>query len=269
MRKPLAAAIAVALLIAGCMGDDDSGRVSAPVVERDAARAAGIPIAGATPAQRRVLRSILAGMGHTRIERIELSEATGRWPDGDVVLFRAPRDDLRAEWESHLVGGVFRDRSLAERLPTVAVVAAGYAWSNVARAKPDSSFRPFRADDANAVLAGLERAARKSSAELERVELLQPEGVAVAARLRVSKPARFLSERWQTLVHELDADTARYEGRYLEIVDGRGHPVLEEFGASRLDWGGGGPVDKRYAGCVFLGIAPATSYDPPPCPVED
>jgi hypothetical protein len=267
VRKPLAAAIAAAFLMAGCMGDDDSEGVSA-LVKRDATRAAGIPITGASPAQRRVLRSILAGMGRTRIEGIELSEATGRWPDGDLVLFRVPRDDLRAEWDSHLVGGVFRDRSLTERLPTVAVVAAAHGASNVARANPDSSFRPFRAEDANAVLAGVEHAARKSGAELERVELLQPEGLAVAARLQVSKPARFLSERWQTLVHELDADTARYEGRYLEIVDGRGRPVLEEFGVSRLHWGGGGPADRRYAGCVFIGISPPMSYDPPPCPVE-
>jgi len=250
------------------MGDDGGGPPAA-LVHRDHARAAAVPITGATPAQRRVLRSILAGMGRTRITRIELSDAAGGWPEGDVVVFRGARNDLRAEWEAHLVGGVFRDRSLRERLPKVAVVAAASGASSVARAKPDSSFHPFRAEDAASVLAGVERAARRSGADLEEVQLLQPEGLAVAARLRVEQPARFLSEDLHTIFEELDADTARYEGRYLEIVDRRGRPVLNEFGASRLHWGGGGPVDRRYSGCAFLGISAPVGYKPPPCPVED
>jgi hypothetical protein len=208
-------------------------------------------------------------MGRTRIRRIELSEARGDWPEGDVVVFRTARGDLRADWEAHLVGGVLRDRSLRDGLPRIAVVASWSGASSVARFEPDSRFRPFGVTEVGAVVAGVERAAQRSGAELERVELLQPEGLAVAIRLRVTKPARFLSEDLDTVFEELDADTARYEGRYLEVVGPQGRPVLEEFGASRLHWGGGGPVDKRYAGCAFLGISAPMGYKPPPCPVED
>lgn len=268
MRTALAAAVAGTLVAAGCLGDDEGGPPSA-LVERDQARAASVPITGATSGQRRLLRSILAGMGRTRISRIELSDARGRWPDGDVVALRTARGDLRADWEAHLVGGIFRDRSLEQGLPNVAVVASWSGASTTARSKPDARFRPFDADDAAAVVSGIERAAKRGGAELERVELLQPEGLAVAARLRVTRPGRFLSERLDTVFEDLDGDTARYEGRYLEIVDRRGRPVLKEFGVSRLHWGGGGPVDRRYAGCVFLGIAPAVGYEPPSCPVDE
>jgi hypothetical protein len=76
-----------------------------------------------------------------------------------------------------------------------------------------------------------------------------------------------LSERWTILLEALDRDTARYEGRFLELVDAHGKPFVRDFGASRLHWGGSW-LAKRYEGCAFLGLSAPIGYDPPPCPVE-
>ncbi len=262
--------IAAGTLAAGCMGDDTTS--ASALVARDEARASSVRITGASSSQRRLLRSILAGMGNTRITEIDIRATTRpRLPDGQAMSLHAKHDDdLRAGWEQMLVAGVFSERSGLLALPPIATAGSRQIRGSmtIGATKPDPRFKPFRRDDAGAVLDGIERAARRSGAKLERVELLQPEGLAVAARLRVEQPARYLSERLDVLFEELDSDTARYEGRYLEVVDGRGRPVLKEFGVSRLHWGGGGPVDKRYAGCAFLGLSRPSGYDPPPCPVE-
>src|SRR5215210_8200959 len=252
------------------MGGDDSVYNHA-LVPRDEVRAAAIPIIGATPAQRRILKSILSGMGTTRITRIEVSKAGGRWPHGQLVSFDATRrTDVRAEWEQGLVAGVFRDRSVEEGLPKLSVFGSRQMQgaSAMARARPDPSFKPFQSDDAAHVVAGVEKAADRSNASVDRIALLQPAGLAVAIRLHVDDPARFLSERWLTLLGVLNEDTARYEGRFLEVTDARGKPFVQDFGASRLHWGGS-RHDRRYSGCAQFGLTGGRiGYDPPPCPVE-
>jgi hypothetical protein len=271
MTRTLVLLGVAAAAAAGCMGDDDDQRVTPGLVQKSEAHAARVRIEGGSPGQRRLLRSILTGVGRTGIRHVEVTGA-GDWgsPRGVEVRFESkPQGDLRAGWEERLVAGVFRDRSAELGLPKViAVSSATLKEGSRIELSRSRAFRPFMAVDAAAVSAGVDRAAERSGAELERAELLQPHGLAVAIRLRVVKPARFLSKSLGTFFEELDEDAARYEGRYLEVVDSRNRTVLEEFGASRVHWGGGGPSEP-YEGCVFLGLSRPIGYDPPPCPIED
>lgn len=158
-------------------------------------------IVGASPKQRAVLRSILAGLGVSQIEAVEVRPAGKEWPSADpqaVVVEPKLRDNSdRAQWEAELLAEAFAQRSRELTLPRVVAIVTpgggGGALNNGSQTdtKPETR-KPVTAE---ALAAAVAPAARKSGAELLSAQLLKPDQFALAVALQVSDPARFLRDR--------------------------------------------------------------------------
>ena len=186
------------------------------------------------------------------------------------------RARARARWEGYLLGAGVQERALAARMPPV--VALGVhgdttrVWGPPADRTPRSPALT-RADVA-VVARELEAAASEAGASVAAVHTLRPYGVAVAVRLAVLDPARFLAQRLPRFEHRLTAlgrlgvaarpRKGQLDGLYIRIVDGAGR-----FAAAiaRVDARGGTFVTAEarpgLAGCLHTyGRAPE------PCPLE-
>jgi hypothetical protein len=121
--------------------------------------------------------------------------------------------------------------------------------------------------DIDAVIEKVTKAAGASGAELARLEILQPYGLAPAVTLRVADPADFLHERLSGFLQDLDDRWERWEGTRIEVVDDRGRVVWRTAGSSRLSMGSGWTAPDL-EGCWAHGLG-TLGYAPPPCPVRD
>jgi hypothetical protein len=82
-----AALLSLVLLTTGC--SHEAEKANDGLVDRGSARAAAVGIRGASVRQAVALRSVLAGMGKTRITRIDFEEARADWsrPGVSLILF--------------------------------------------------------------------------------------------------------------------------------------------------------------------------------------
>lgn len=144
----LTALISVAVfcaVAAGCgQSSGDSGSESAALtsgqslVPPPTARPVGIT--DGTAAERALLHSIVAGMPPSQIRRLRIFAAPAIWRpvlSGDVEVFatyalpKPGSENLRGDWEAHVIGGAFRDRSAALGLPRVLVVGGPHGATRV------------------------------------------------------------------------------------------------------------------------------------------
>lgn len=179
-------------------------------------------------------------MGNTLITsaHIDVSADDGRKRVG--LGFGASRtEDRRALWEEMLVAAVFHERSAARGLPRVVWVSSPQIrpGEHIVDRAPRGSVRWFTRAEAQPLAQRVRHAVAGSGAHLDELVLLQPHGLAPLIRLRVNDPVRFMRERYQNLLAALDDDRIRYEGEFLEIVDGSGRPVWQTFGVTRIHWG--------------------------------
>ena len=256
-------------LVAGC--SDEGEKSSDGLVERNRSRADAVRIKGASARQAVALRSVLAGMGKTRITRVDFEDARAHWsrPGVSLILFARPARDQRAGWEQELVAAVFRDRAYARKLrPVIAAGSRELQGGNSIADRPDPTFRPYRRADSEQVAERVREAAHENGAEVGQLVLLQPEGLAPVIRLRVDDPARFLSERWGPFLDALNEDMRRYEGHFIELLGVRGRPVARFFGVARSHWGGSWH-QERLSGCALFSLSMPLGYTPPSCPIEE
>jgi hypothetical protein len=261
--------LSLVLLTDGCSREADEPNDG--LVDRGSAPAAAVRIRGASARQAMALRSVLAGMGKTRITRVDFEDARAHWsrPGVSLILSARRANDQRAEWEQGLAAAVFRDRAYARKLPPVIAASSKqmHGGSSIA-GKPDPAFRPYLRRDSDQVAQRIRDAARANGSEVDQLVLLQPDGLAPFIRLRVEDPARFLAERWHPFLVALEDDMGRYEGHFIELSGSNGRPVARFFGVTRSHWGGSWH-QERLSGCAIFSLGTPIGYSPPRCPVEE
>src|SRR5918996_2566513 len=273
-----AALLLAATAACGGSGEVDDGttqemRADAPIVAI-AASEVETKIVGGTPEQQAALREILAGIGPTSIERIEVGKPEPGWEpvgEDDVTVSFAieggPKN-LRGEWEAWLVAGVFRDVSDTAGFPAVLVVDTNGDAVRLGRRVPAEPPPPPEATPkpAQALAERVRQAAAESGAELVDVSILEPAGLAFAVTLKTDDPAKFLKERVDPFLKLFDDRFQRYEGAYFRVVDEAGDTVWHAANASRMTSGSHAVTRQELRGCDPIPIFPAEPEDvPPPC----
>jgi hypothetical protein len=230
---------AVVVLLCGCSGGD-SETADDSLINRADSVPTRVRITGASEAQRRELRWVLAGMGESRVTSVHVDTTRAPMKGAGLGLdARGGKEDRRAAWEQMLLAAVFRDRSAERGLPRVVWVSSPQMLGGASIAyRPPLRVRLFGRADGRRVAARIRRAASLSGASLDQLILLQPNGLAPVIRLRVRDPVRFLRERYERFLAALDEDRIHYEGEFFELVDREGRPIWRTYGVARIHWGG-------------------------------
>jgi hypothetical protein len=226
------------------------------------------PIVGGSPEQHAALRQILAGIGPTSIERIEI-ESFG--PDFEIAVsfsVAGGRKNLRGEWEAWLVAGIFRDTADTSGLPAVLVVETSGDTVRLGRRVPAEPPPPPEAipQAARALAATVQEAAAESGSELVEFSILEPAGLAFAVTLKTDRPAAFLKERLNAFLERFDG-FRQYEGAYFRVVDEAGETVWLLVTTSRITRAAHGVTRPELRGCDPIPSFPTAHVTPPPpCP---
>jgi hypothetical protein len=218
-------------------------------------------IVGASPQQKEILLASLSGVGDRRIQTITVAKADPEWgvPDGVGLKFtprREAADDMRTSWEAFLIGDAFARRSRELGLPKVAYVSA----PNVGASAIGEAAGASKEEEIKAFATRLREEADRAGAKVREIEMLKPDGYAIAATLQVSDPAEFLDQRAPDLLQRLDVPPRDYD---LRIVDSNGDRVSENWNAAN---GGSVWVRGDLEGCSPYIVSQPISYEPPPCP---
>ena len=226
-----------------------------------------VAISGGSARQRALLRAIVAAQRPAAVSALRITLANPAWKPlrpGDVELNATlspaaspAHENLLGEWESWVIGGAFRDRSVAAGLPRVVVVGDGEGASRVS---PANTHLPARSP------AGLSAFEQRVRTVLRRfgvhVAYLQagvPDGFTAAIGLQTPHPAPFIEHRLNAVDQALFR--IRGDGWFVALYDGRGHLAEAGGNGARMSIGGGGAVDPRYRGCeersgFELGVPP-------------
>ena len=227
--------------------------LAAGVVAGPGAPRAHAAIAGGSPAQRALLRQIVATLPPYRMGRIRIAPVPGG------VAVHAGVQAIRPTWKLLVAGAAFFDRSADSDLPPVVEVDARHAsWPT-----SNAGQRPPRATKARvaATRRRLRRLAQDSGASRFELTVSAPDAVAVVLRLHVARPAAFLHHRLGPLVIHAQARQASYDGLLIEVDDRHGMAWADA--ETRL--GGESFVRPGLAGCnPFPPPGPMPSL--PPCP---
>jgi hypothetical protein len=262
------AAVLLSTAVMGCSLGDGSDEPSAlTVVEADPS-SVRTAIVGASRRQEAVLREILAGVGGTSLRRIIVKRAGKDFrphaADAVGVVFRH-RHDFEAYWHSWIVGQAFVDRSQRQALPSVVYVATKGEASRVAPSQTATA-PPLSSNERVRLTESLTAAAERAGAELRSVEVLRPDGTAIAISVQVGDPARFLYQRYHILEERAARLVPRFpSGLMLSVRDAKGRVVRSGFNIGSL---GASQVADKYEGCTSLGLSTPLEYRPPPCPLE-
>jgi hypothetical protein len=209
MRAVLAAAVAAVLATGG-------------------ARSTTPRIVGGTAAQRTVLAYVLEGMAPTGIAEIRLGRTSFVVP-GSV--------GIRPAWNAWIVAGAYDDVGGRRGLPRLTSVRVGQAgWTRNGNPPPG---RPPRATPASRAQAerAVEHILARSGATYSSIEVVAPDGVAVAVRVDANDVRSFMTKRLKPLVLALRRLGTRWDGLYVAVLDGQGR--LAWANASRNRIGGG------------------------------
>jgi hypothetical protein len=267
-------AVASLVLLVGCGPARQSGAPAseAPVIASIDPNDVTTKIVGATPKQETILREVLAGLGPSLLEEVEIRPAP-RKPQAVSLVVPHDVENAMVEWHSGLLVQGFAERSRELGLPTVAYYSAD-------REDPlGESFGPVSADPPSRTLSDAMRTARtlrqvaeQHGAEVRRIEILKPNGYAFLVDLRVEgDQARFLRDGLPRVLQLVDPDSSGFEGDYSLIVDGDGKRVWEGERAKDGDGGWsemGGTERRELAGCSPFFVGGPPRRGPPPCPAD-
>ena len=265
-------AIALALTAAGCSDDDDNSNEQPAQGRTPLELVANTEVEGGPQRERTLLVRVADGMDQTALRRVMIGPARGR-REGDagpavpISFTSLPGASVRRQWDEWIVAGGFSRRLLAAGLPAEVDGAdpqGGFTARPRLRGQPDP--RPLsRRQEANVVKA-IRRAATRSGAEVVRLEVHRPYGVAIALSVRTKEPAGFLKTKLRPLLAALDRHRPRLEGLYLGVVDDGGLLVLEWASWTRNP-AGSYWVRNDLANCSPIEqSAPPGSEEPPACP---
>jgi hypothetical protein len=275
--------LALFLLVpAGC----GAARQSAPATEGSTTVLATVDpsvvttkIVGGTPMQQRVLREVLAGVGGDDFTEVEIRRPDPAWgpsPADSVALVVAREEsDLRRQWLSWLVAHGFAQRSHELGLSPVSYVAARLHEDDA------ENLGPTTQPQAHMTLADAQDAASKASnaaalggADIDRLEIMRPNGYAFLVELRVNgDAAKFLRDGLPKVLSALGGpqpSDGPYQGDYTVVRDSDGKRVwvgAEAYlGDSAIQIGGADRWDLEGCGPYFRGGPPGRG--PPPCPAD-
>jgi hypothetical protein len=234
-------------------------------------------VRGASPEQREILREILAGLPDTTIsvlrvepeydlepERDENDNPPPDWDPtrslGDALRLLEPEwPDFRTQWELELVGAAFHRLSRERGLPAVVAVHSAqsghYHWDG-----EDDAPKKL---DRKEVDWQIRSAASTTGALLDRVELLEPGGLAVAVSLAVPEAHGFLRHGLDAFVALSGLTDGALAGSFVRLEDGEPEPVVELYGRRGM---GAQRSRRDVQCCVSHGFGGLTDPGPPPCP---
>lgn len=234
-------------------------------------------VEGGTPAQQRVLREILDGLGNTAIELVRLEDwvddfeehpSLGLVPTPEEIeasrgtsvrLVEPDPAGPRADWEIGLAARAFDYRSVDEGLPPVVWLQVGTQHGSIVGGW---KLPPLDERSLEQLSADVSRAAREAGAELEYLHILRPDAHAWAVCLRVDEPHGFCRRGFRPFCEAVHHWSALCAGRYLEVRDDGEQPVL-------MTANGRSSVRPDLACCDPLGIYRRALLSPPRprCPV--
>jgi hypothetical protein len=286
VARSASAALALAVLMTGCGPARDSPQAGgdSPVsVASIAPSEVTTTIVGGSSAQQDELREILAGMGPTRFQSVEVVTPEPAWgphpEDAVALVVPVGESDLLGQWQSWLLVHAFAARSRALGLPAVTHLAERRggvdAEEGLGPVLPEGQSHPTLAE-AERAAERARRAAERHGAEVVRIEILQPDGYAFYVELRVTKePARFLRDGLPRVLGLVGgpvpfAGETPYAGDYSLILDGEGEQIWEgaeaKFGDGSFQIGGAARWDLEGCSPFFRGGPPGRG--PPPCPAD-
>jgi len=212
---------------------------SLAILSPSATAATSIRIIGGSPAQRVVLRQIVARFGPTRVAELRIVSAPG-----GVRLTAPAAAGFREVWETLVFGVAFFDRSAAEGLPPVVEVDTlhtGWPTSNASGGVPPRATDSTAAATREAML----RLVARSGVGAGAVTVSTPDGQAVLIRLTVSDAAAFMHHKLRPLVLAAWAHESRYDGLLIEVADAHGSAWAD----GRTPFGGASYVRPSLRGC--------------------
>lgn len=195
-----------------------------------------VTVEGGTPAQQRLLREILAGLGDTEIELVRLEDWVddfeGEVPTPEEIeasrgtcvrLVKPDPAGYRPDWEIGLVARAFDYRSAEEGLPPVVWLQVGSQHGSVV-----SGWRrePLDERSLEQLSADIVRAAGEADARVGYLEILRPDAHAWAVCLRVEEPHAFCRQGFRRFHEAVEHWSQLCAGRYLEVRDDGEHSVL-------------------------------------------
>lgn len=255
------------VLATGC-GADSENDFETPVVSIPTAQVT-TKIVGATPKQETILREILAGLGASPLESVEVVHDVGKaWgaPRNAVGLDVQPRKaDVYGTFHGELVGQTFVRRSFQLGLAPIAYIGvSGDSSAGVYDPAEELSEPTLTVSEARAQAQRVRKLAESHGAAVRRLELLKPDRLAFVIELQTNEAAEFLLNGLDAVLEPIDLGRHRgFDGMYLKVFDTEGKPVLET--------GGGSWVRKDLISCspyhtFRLGFP--DDPEPPPCPAE-
>jgi hypothetical protein len=256
-----------ALFCAGCGSVSDNERpADAPVVSIQPAEVT-TEIVGASPEQERVLLEILAGLGPTDLERVEIGKPEHGWskaPGAVALVISARKKDTLALWHGYLVAQAFQERSRELGLPPIAYRADFGSTSAPGRPPEGPSISEKQAQH---FVKALRAAAARNGAEVRRIEILKPRRFAFRVELQADDVAAFLLNNLDDALAPISQLRGQgFDGRYVNVVDKHGTWALT---IASDHSGGTGGVRPDLAGCKWIGLSVPVGWSPPPCPAEE
>jgi hypothetical protein len=279
------AVIPLALLLlasVGCGAARQSApatEVSAPVVATVDSSEVTTKIVGGTAMQQNVLREVLAGIGGDAFTEVEIQRPEPAWgpSPADSVALVMPRSesDLRRQWLSWLVAHGFAQRSHELGLPPVSYLARLQGGDDAddlgSTTQPPAHVTLADARDA---ASRATQAAALGGADIDRLEIMRPNGYAFLVELRVKgDAAKFLEDGLPKVLSALGGpqpSDGPYQGDYTVVRDSGGKRVWvgaeAYFGDFAIQIGGADRWDLEGCGPYFRGGPPGRG--PPPCPAD-
>jgi hypothetical protein len=223
--------------------------------------------------QRRLLRRILGEMGDSRLRGVRVARfdrepegdppATG--PVGEEIAVVTARGDLRAQWEAWVVSRVFALESKRLRLPKVVWFSTEDGGMTLVHLPPAAA--RLAPEEVARARDEVVAAAADTGLVVERIDVLQPLGHALAIVASVEEPHEFLRHRAVTFLGALAGWREHCEGIFCEIRDTAPEPVLT------VGWfrNGGFHGTRPDVECCApqLSMSRGMGWRPPRCPIFD
>lgn len=246
-------------VLLGCKGSITmpGADVAPPAAITPAGSSATTEIVGGTAGEQTLLRTIIAAMQPTVIEKIEIVGNSN-----DIALHMTALDtSVRTLWEESLVAAAFRDRANEAGDNLSVSLFDGVRNGGPFPPGPATPLPSAKPSDAAAAKQRFEQAAAKIGVPLDELTVYQPDGLAVAATLKSDDPASFLRHQMPTFLAALGNRWTNYDGTYIRVVDENGVTVWESSTNGRISSGSVG-FRQDLAGC-----SPVEDWGPtpPPC----
>jgi hypothetical protein len=278
MRWTAVVLLPLALLVVACGPGRESPAGAEPTIADMSPSDVTTEVAGGTPLQQRILREVLAGLGTNELEEVEIAEP-GPWgtggPGSVALIVPHAEGDLRREWLSWLLAQAFAQRSQELGLPQVSDVAGDRAGDRATNLGSVSNFgRQATAALARRAAESAADAARRSGAEVRRMEILGPYDYGFAVELKVrGDSAKFLRDGLPEVLAAIGGPEpmeSPFAGDHTLVLDEEENLVWEgaeaKLGDGSIQVGGATRWELQGCGPYFIGGPPGRK--PPPCPVD-